>query len=88
MLDVKIDGTAPVLSGLPEGCTLWPPNHKLRRVAVLRASDAVSGVVPGSFEVNATSNEPLDPSDVAVTEDESGGLVIGRVPSIGSESRV
>src|SRR5262249_26224503 len=34
-LDVKIDGTPPVLSGLPsEGCTLWPPNRELQRVAV------------------------------------------------------
>ena len=76
-LDVKIDGAPPVLSGLPsEGCTLWPPNHKLQRVAVLRASDAVSGIARGSFQVNATSNEPMDPSDVAVTEDENGGLVV------------
>jgi len=76
-LDVKIDGAPPVLSGLPpEGCTLGPPNHKLQRVAVLRASDAVSGIARGSFQVNATSNEPMEPSDVAVTEDENGGLVV------------
>ena len=76
-LDVKIDGAPPVLSGLPaEGCTLWPTNHKLQRVAVLRATDAVSGIARGSFQVNATSNEPMDPSDVAVTKDENGGLVV------------
>jgi len=76
-LDVKIDGAPPVLSGLPsEGCTLWPVNHKLHRVAVLRAGDAVSGIARGSFQVNAISNEPMDPSDVAVTEDEAGGLVV------------
>jgi len=76
-LDVKIDGAPPVLSGLPaEECTLWPPNHKLRRVAVLRASDDLSGIARGSFLVNATSNEPMDASDVAVTEDESGGLIV------------
>ena len=76
-LDVKIDGAPPVLSGLPsEGCALWPVNHKLQRVAVLRASDAVSGIARGSFQVNATSNEPMDPSDVSVTEDENGGLVV------------
>ena len=76
-LDVKIDGAPPVLTGLPpEGCTVWPPNHKLQRVAVLRASDAVSGVAGGSFQVNATSNEPLEASDVAVTEDENGRLVV------------
>ena len=76
-LDVKIDGAPPVLSGLSaEVCTLSAPNHKLQRVAVLRASDAVSGIARGSFQVNATSNEPMDPSDVAVTEDENGGLVV------------
>ena len=76
-LDVKIDGVPPVLSGLPAaGCTLWPANHKLQRVAVLRASDAVSGIAIGSFQVNATSNEPMDRSDVSVTEDENGGLVV------------
>jgi hypothetical protein len=75
--DVKIDGTPPVLSGLPsEGCTLWPPNHTLQRIAVLRASDALSGIARGSIQVNATSNERIDPSDVAVTEDENGGLVV------------
>jgi Phosphodiester glycosidase len=88
-LDVKIDVARPVLSGLPsEGCMLWPPNHKLQRVAVLRASDAVSGIARGSFQVNATSNEPMDPSDVAVTEDENGGLVVElrAEPSGGSKS--
>jgi hypothetical protein len=76
-LDVKIDGKPPVLSGLPSSdCTLWPPNHELRPVAVLRASDAVSGIAPGSFTVDTTSNETLDPSDVAVTEDGDGGLVV------------
>jgi hypothetical protein len=76
-LDVKIDGAPPVLSGLPsEECTLWPTNRQLQRVAVLRASDAVSGIAHGSFQVNATSNEAMDPGDVAVTEDENGGLIV------------
>ena len=76
-LDVKIDGTAPVLSGLPaQACTLGPPNHKLERVAVVRASDAVSGIAPGYFQVNATSNEPLTPNDVVVTADDQGGLIV------------
>jgi hypothetical protein len=76
-LEVKIDGAPPVLNGLPtEGCLLWPVSHKLQRVALLRASDTVSGIAPGSFQVTATSNEPMDPSDVAVTEDENGGLVV------------
>ena len=76
-LDVKIDGAPPVLSGLPsEECTLWAPNHELQQVAVLRVSDAVSGIAPGSIQVNVTSNEPTDSDDVAVTEDENGGLVV------------
>jgi hypothetical protein len=76
-LDVKIDAAPPVLSGLPaEGCTLWPANHKLQRVAVVRASDAVSGVARGSLQVNAISNEPMETSDMSVTEDENGGLVV------------
>ena len=75
-LDIRIDGAPPVLGATPAGCTLGPPNHKLERVAVLRASDAVSGVAPGSLHVNATSNEPIDPSDVAVTENDNGGLVV------------
>ena len=76
-LDVKIDGAPPVLSGLPsEGCTLWPTNHKLQQVAILRAIDALSGIAEGSFQVNATSNEPMDPSDVAITTDGNGGLIV------------
>ena len=76
-LDVKIDGAPPVLSGLPsEACTVWPLDQKLQRVAVLRVSDTVSGIAPGSFQVRATSNEQMDPSDVAVSLDESGGLVL------------
>jgi hypothetical protein len=76
-LDVKIDGAPPTLSGLPpEGCTLWPVNHQLRAVAVVRANDAVSGIAPGSFRVTATSNEPMDPKDMVVTEDVNGGLVV------------
>ena len=87
-LDVKIDGAPPVLSGLPsEGCTLWPTDHKLQRVAILRASDGVSGIAQGSFQVNGTSNEPMDPSDVAVTEDENGGLIVELRAERSGESR-
>jgi hypothetical protein len=43
---------------------------------VLRASDAVSGIAPGSFQVTAASNEPIDASDVVVTADQDGGLVV------------
>jgi hypothetical protein len=76
-LDVKIDGVPPVLSGLPaQPCTIWPPDQRLHRVAVVRAGDALSGLVPGSFKVTATSNEPMAPGDVAISADESGGLIV------------
>jgi hypothetical protein len=72
-LDVNIDLTAPVLTGpASEECILWPPNHE--RIAVLSASDAVSGLA--SLEVSATSNETLDPSDVAVVATDDGGRVV------------
>jgi hypothetical protein len=78
-LAVRLDGSEPDVDGLPAaGCTLWPPNHKMRRVAVVSAADALSGVAPGSLQVTATSSEPSDPSDpdVLVTPDGSGGFVI------------
>jgi hypothetical protein len=53
---VKIDKTPPVVSGLPEDCTLWPPNHKLVKVATVTATDNLSGIA--MFEVSGTSNEP------------------------------
>ncbi|HEV7500195.1 MAG TPA: phosphodiester glycosidase family protein [Vicinamibacteria bacterium] len=74
---VKLDGGAPAINGLPgSGCSLWPPNHKMKQVAVVSASDAVSGVA--SLEVTVTSNEPSDPGDpdFAVTPDGSGGFAV------------
>ena len=74
---VRLDGSAPVIKGLPtSGCSLWPPNHELRQVAVVSAADALSGVA--SLKVTATSNEPSDPSDpdVVVTPDGSGGFMV------------
>jgi hypothetical protein len=76
-LAVKVDSAPPVLDGLPPpGCTLWPANHKLQRVAIVHAGDAVSGIAGGSVQVNVTSNEPLDANDVVVTDDGRGGLVV------------
>ena len=78
-LTLRLDGSAPVVDGLPAGdCVLWPPNHKMRQVAVVTATDALSGVAPGSLQVTVTSNEASDPNDpdVVVTPDGSGGLVV------------
>jgi hypothetical protein len=76
---VNIDKSTPVVSGMPAaGCSLWPPNHKLVTVATITAADAVSGLLPGSFKVTGTSNEPLDPREPAmvITPNGSGGFVI------------
>jgi hypothetical protein len=60
-LTVRIDKTLPVISGLPAaGCTIWPPNHKLVQVATVTSVDALSGLVPGSFTVRGTSNDPAN----------------------------
>jgi hypothetical protein len=78
-LTVKIDKTRPVISGMPVGCSLWPPNHKLVTVGTVTASDALSGLAPGSFQVTGTSNEgPGDPQspDIVVTPNGSGGFVV------------
>jgi predicted outer membrane repeat protein len=74
---IKIDRTAPVISGMPApGCTLSPAKHQMVTVAVVTASDALSGVT--SLKVNATSNEPDSgtgggdlPGDIVIT----GGTV-------------
>jgi hypothetical protein len=57
-LTVRIDKTPPVISGLPAaGCTLWPANHQMVQVAMVTASDELSGLAPGSLIVTAISSE-------------------------------
>jgi hypothetical protein len=76
-LTLRLDGAPPAIQGLPAaGCTLWPPNHKMQQVAVVSATDAVSGVAPGSLQVTATSSEPSDDEDVRVSADGAGGFVV------------
>jgi hypothetical protein len=77
---VKLDKTAPTISGMPAaGCSLFPPNGKFTTVATVTASDALSGLLPGSFQVTGVSNEPpSDPpaSDIIITPNGSGGFVV------------
>ena len=76
-LNVRLDKEAPVVSGLPGGnCVLWPPNNRMRQVAVVSAADLVSGVA--TLQVTATSSEPSNPSvpDILVRPDGSGGFAI------------
>jgi hypothetical protein len=79
-LTIKIDKTAPVISGLPAaGCKLWPPNHKLVQVGAVTAADALSGLAAGSLAVTGKSNEPIDSSNPAIVVEPngSGGFVVG-----------
>jgi hypothetical protein len=57
-LDVAIDRTGPVIAGLPKQnkCGLIPSKHQMVQVAVVTASDSLSGV--SSLVVTASSNEP------------------------------
>ena len=85
-LTVRLDGALPIITGMPgAGCSLWPPNHKMKPVAVVSAKDALSGLA--SLEVTVTSNEPSDPHDPdwVVAPDGSGGLAVSlRAERLGS----
>ena len=55
---VRLDSAPPVISGMPEaGCTLARPHDDWRYVATVTSADGVSGVVPGTFRVTATSSD-------------------------------
>jgi phosphodiester glycosidase len=75
---VRIDRTRPEINGLPASgdCVLWPPNHEMQQVAVVTASDALSGVALGGLQLTATSSDPSSPDDAQVTPDGAGGFVV------------
>ena len=85
---VKLDGTVPLISGLPaSGCSLWPPNNQMKQVAVVKATDALSGL--GTLKVSVTSNEPSDPGppDFTVTPRGPGEFAVSlRAERLGSGS--
>jgi hypothetical protein len=61
------DQRAPMLTGMPEDCVLWPPNHKMVKVATIVASDDDAGLKPGTFTVTATSDDAAAaPGDILV----------------------
>ncbi len=76
---IRIDKTAPVISGLPApGCQLWPPDHKLVEVGDVTTADALSGVASGSLTIAGQSNQPADSdkSSIIVQPDGAGGFVL------------
>ena len=66
---VRIDRTPPALTGLPRGCELWPPNHKMVHVADVAGEDARSGL-DGLF-LSASSSDLAGEDDIAI----NGGSV-------------
>ena len=82
-ITVRIDKSSPELRGMPAtDCTLWPPNKKMVRVAVISATDSVSGVAAGSLLVSATSNEAQSAAgpDIII----NGGTVELRADRLGT----
>ena len=75
-----IDATAPVISGMPLACALWPANNKFVQVAAVTAADNLSGVAPGSFTIGVLTNEPGTESDIIIT----AGMVQVRATRLGS----
>ena len=64
-LSIRIDLTAPDVSGLPrDPCVIWPPNGRMVKIAHVVASDALSNVA--HLYVNATSSERARPGDIVV----------------------
>jgi len=70
---VRIDRTAPSITGLPapEKCRLWPPDHQLVKVAAVGANDVPSGISANSFSVTGASSEPVEPNrpDILISQD-------------------
>ena len=63
---LNIDKTPPVIVGLSEDCSLWPPNHELVEVAEVVASEELSGL--DEFAVDGVSSEPASGPGYGNTE--------------------
>jgi len=90
-IGIKIDKTAPAISGMPApGCTLSPVKHQMVVVATVTASDLLSGLA--SLNVSATSNEPDSgtgggdvPGDIVIN---NGTVQLRAEHSPGSKGRI
>ncbi len=68
-ITIKIDQTPPTISGMPgPHCSIWPPNHKMVKVATGTAADSLSGIAGGSFKVTGTSNEPQGGPQISIVQ--------------------
>ena len=77
-LRVRLDRTAPVVSGLPsEPCVIWPPDGRMVEIADVEATDALSGLA--GLWVQVSSDEPtrgdivVDGGTVRVRAERDGG---------------
>ena len=60
-LVLRLDRTGPAITGMPgEGCSVWPPNHKLVTVATVTARDTGSGMTSEGLVITATSSEAVN----------------------------
>src|SRR5262249_27758352 len=74
-LTIKIDRTAPTVTGLPDAsCALGPANGRVRHVATVSAIDALSGIASGSLRVQIDSSESPNADDIVVTPEDGGSL--------------
>jgi hypothetical protein len=78
-LAFRIDATPPAITGLPVGCTIWPPNGALVPVATIATSDGGSGVTAGALAVQVTASEAPASGDIVI----KGGQVLLRAKRTG-----
>jgi hypothetical protein len=63
-LTVRLDKTAPLITGMPAGCRLWPPDHEMVHVADIAATDALTAAP--DLVVTGSSNASDDEGDIAI----------------------
>ncbi|HEX5087286.1 MAG TPA: AGE family epimerase/isomerase [Nocardioides sp.] len=79
---VRIDRTAPTVSGLPtRPCVIWPPDKRMVRVADVVADDALSDIA--DLRVSAVADEPSD-DDIVV---DAGTVMVRAVRDGGGDGR-
>ncbi|TLU61877.1 hypothetical protein FE810_13760 [Thalassotalea litorea] len=76
---INLDKTLPIIEGMPSpDCLLWPPNNKFEKVAMVNASDTLSGLK--DINLVASHNENVANDDATLI---SGGEVYLRVSRLG-----